>query len=102
MHSGAIFLQVLCITLSESAAGFIVGNAGLWTTMLQFVIAYGILLSTVASVCAVSTNGAVEGGGAYCILLNSKEIILSVGYKKKLKGQGENAFSLQKIDITVP
>ncbi|KAJ8680321.1 hypothetical protein QAD02_016108 [Eretmocerus hayati] len=58
MFSALVFIRM----------GYIVGNAGLITTLVQFLIAYGILVFTVSSVCAISTNGAVEGGGAYFMI----------------------------------
>lgn len=55
--------------IQNMVTGFVIGNAGLYETVLQFLIAYGIIFFTVSSVCAIATNGEVEGGGAYCILL---------------------------------
>lgn len=47
--------------------GFVVGQAGLYQGIGMFLVAYFIICMTVLSVCAVSTNGALDAGGAYCI-----------------------------------
>lgn len=56
------------IDVSLSSAGFVVGHAGLYQALAMFAVAYFIIGMTVLSVCAIATNGALDAGGAYCIL----------------------------------
>ncbi|KAL8177010.1 UNVERIFIED_CONTAM: hypothetical protein K2H54_040811 [Gekko kuhli] len=48
--------------------GFVVGHAGFLQSLLMLVVAYLIISLTVLSVCAISTNGAVQAGGAYFMI----------------------------------
>ncbi|XP_035488905.1 solute carrier family 12 member 9-like isoform X1 [Scophthalmus maximus] len=47
---------------------FVVGQAGLYESIAMFLVAYLIITTTVLSVCAISTNGALDAGGAYYMI----------------------------------
>ncbi|XP_015685099.1 solute carrier family 12 member 9-like, partial [Protobothrops mucrosquamatus] len=47
---------------------FVVGQAGLYQSLAMFLVAYFIIGMTVLSVCAISTNGALDAGGAYYMI----------------------------------
>uniref|UniRef100_A0A3Q3B966 Solute carrier family 12 member 9 n=1 Tax=Kryptolebias marmoratus TaxID=37003 RepID=A0A3Q3B966_KRYMA len=58
MFSVVLFLRI----------GFVVGQAGLLQAIVMFLVAYFIISMTVLSVCAISTNGALDAGGAYYMI----------------------------------
>ncbi|KAM7400629.1 hypothetical protein PAMA_005023 [Pampus argenteus] len=58
MFSVVVFLRI----------GFVVGQAGLYQSIIMFLVAYLIITMTVLSVCAISTNGALDAGGAYYMI----------------------------------
>ncbi|XP_053278430.1 solute carrier family 12 member 9 [Pleuronectes platessa] len=58
MFSVVVFLRI----------GFLVGQCGLYQAIFMFLVAYFIICMTVLSVCAISTNGALDAGGAYYMI----------------------------------
>uniref|UniRef100_A0A8C4ZYU7 Solute carrier family 12 member 9 n=1 Tax=Gadus morhua TaxID=8049 RepID=A0A8C4ZYU7_GADMO len=58
MFSVVVFLRI----------GFMVGQCGLYQAIAMYVVAYFIISMTVLSVCAISTNGALDAGGAYYMI----------------------------------
>ncbi|CAG5896703.1 unnamed protein product [Menidia menidia] len=58
MFSVVVFLRV----------GFVVGQAGLYQSVAMLLVAYFIVTMTVLSICAISTNGALDAGGAYYMI----------------------------------
>uniref|UniRef100_A0A672Z9H4 Solute carrier family 12 member 9 n=1 Tax=Sphaeramia orbicularis TaxID=375764 RepID=A0A672Z9H4_9TELE len=58
MFSVVVFLRI----------GFVVGHCGLYQAIAMFLVAYFIISMTVLSVCAISTNGALDAGGAYYMI----------------------------------
>ncbi|XP_048836892.1 solute carrier family 12 member 9 [Brienomyrus brachyistius] len=58
MFSVVVFLRI----------GFVVGQCGLYQTFAMLFVAYFIISMTVLSVCAISTNGALDAGGAYYMI----------------------------------
>ncbi|KAM7379344.1 hypothetical protein PAMP_004906 [Pampus punctatissimus] len=69
MFSVVVFLRI----------GFVVGQAGLYQSIIMFLVAYLIITMTVLSVCAISTNGALDAGEGAAAVAGLNQVLPS-GY----------------------
>ncbi|XP_053703843.1 solute carrier family 12 member 9 isoform X1 [Synchiropus splendidus] len=86
--------------------GFVVGHAGLLQGLLMVVVAYTIISLTILSICAISTNGAIQAGGAYYMISRSlgPEFGGSIGlmfYLAKVCACGEYVLGLVEAILDV-
>lgn len=58
MCSVAVFMRI----------GFVVGNSGFYQSIGLYILTFSIFVFTGLSVCAISTNGAIQGGGVYYMI----------------------------------
>ena len=57
--------------------GYVVGNAGMWSTIAIILVAHVISITTGLSVASISTDRKIEAGGIYYIL--SRSLGLPIG-----------------------
>jgi amino acid transporter len=63
-------LTILGVVMFMSA-GFVIGQAGIWSAVLILLVAKSITFLTSLSIAAISTNTPVKGGGAYFLISRS-------------------------------
>ena len=59
----------MCVLSTSSNDVVHFTQAGYLETLAMLLLGYAVVVLTVLSISAIATNGNVEGGGVYCILM---------------------------------
>ena len=51
--------------------GWVVGQAGIWVSLVILTLSYTVTTITTLSMSAIATNGKVKGGGVYFLISRS-------------------------------